>query len=221
MTTIYAADSRERRIARVQLDADCVRINPTKPYTYASGIKSPIYCDNRALLSYPDARDCIVDAYLSLIKEHKIEYDVLAGVATAGVPWGAIIGDRVKKPFIYIREKPKDHGRQNQIEGRFESGQRVLIIEDHISTGGSSVRAIQPVREAGGIVEFCLAISTYEMTEAEEAFRAANCNLYTATVFTAMVEEAKALEKLAAEHEEVVMDWKADPKGWAARHGFS
>ncbi len=220
MVMTYAADSRERRVARVQWGADCVRINLDTPYTYASRIKSPMYCDNRALLSYPNARDAIVNAYLELIKEHRIEYDVLAGVATAGIPWASILADRTKKPLIYIREKPKDHGRQNQIEGRFESGQRVLIIEDHISTGGSSVRAIQPVREAGGIVEACVAISTYEMEEATEAFREANCRLYTGTVFTAMVEEAKALEKLAAEHEAVVMDWKADPKGWATRHGF-
>lgn len=217
---MYGQNSTERRVARVQLETECVIIRPTQPYTYASGIKSPIYCDNRALLSYPTARDAIVNAYLSMIQEHGIKYDVLAGVATAGIPWGSIISDRVKKPFIYVREKPKGHGRENQIEGRFERGQRVLIIEDHISTGESSVRAIQPVRDAEGIVECCLAISSYEMKEAEEAFRTANCKLYTGTVFSAMVEEANVLGKIDAENQRVVMDWKADPKGWAARHGF-
>ncbi|MBI5002579.1 orotate phosphoribosyltransferase [Candidatus Woesearchaeota archaeon] len=220
MTTLYAAESRERRVARVQLEAACVIIRSTEPYTYASGIKSPIYCDNRALLSNVDAREAIVKVYLDMIQEHRIEYDVIAGIATAGIGWAGIIADRTRKPMIYIREKPKEHGRKNQIEGRFEQGQRVLIIEDHISTGGSSVRAIQPVREAGGIVEACLAISTYEMAEAEQAFREANCSLYTGTVFTAMVEEARALEKIAADHEAIVMDWKADPKGWGKKHGF-
>lgn len=220
MTTLYKTESRERSVARVQLETNCVVIRPDQPYTYASGIKSPIYCDNRALLSYPDARDAIVNAYLELIKEHGIEYDVLAGVATAGMPWGMIIAYKERKSFIYIREKPKAHGKKNQIEGRFERDQRVLIIEDHISTGGSSVRAIEPVRNAGGIVDYCLAISTYEMREAEEAFRNANCQLHTGTVFTAMVEEAKALEKLVEKHEAIVMDWKADPQGWGKRHGF-
>lgn len=210
----------EAYVARILLETEAVMIRPTQPFTYASGIRSPIYCDNRALLSYSDARETIVNAYLDMIKQHGIKYDVLAGVATAGIPWASILADRTQKPLIYIREKPKDHGRRNQIEGRFEPGQKVLIIEDHISTGGSSVRAIQSVREAGGIVEVCLAISSYEMAEAEEAFRDANCTLYTGTVFTAMVQEARALERITVEQEAVVMDWKTDPKGWAKKHGF-
>ncbi|MBI5072966.1 orotate phosphoribosyltransferase [Candidatus Woesearchaeota archaeon] len=211
---------RQQEIARILLEKHAVIINPIKPFTYASGMKSPIYCDNRALLSYPDARDKIVDAMLHIIAQKVQDFDIIAGVATAGIPWASIIADRLEKPLIYVRAKPKEHGRENQIEGRFERGQRVLIIEDHISTGGSSVRAIHPVRDAGGIVECCLAISSYEMAEAEEAFRNANCRLYTGTVFSAIGEEATALGRITEDQKRIVLDWKTDPKGWAKKYGF-
>lgn len=218
MTTIYAPDSRERRVAGILLTTESIMIRPDAPFTYASKKKGPIYCDNRRLLSFPEERIKIVQGYLDIIQEQKIEYDVLGGIATAGIAWAAILSHITGKPMIYIRAKAKEHGKENQVEGKLEMGQRVLLIEDHITTGGSSTSTIQPIQDLGGIVECCLAISSYENTLA--AFHDANCQLYTQTVLQAILEEAIALQKITEEQKKVVLDWKADPAGWAARHGF-
>lgn len=220
MGAVNAQENRERKIAAVQLETECVLIRPEAPFTYTSGLKGPIYCDNRGLLSFPHARNMVIEAYLALIAENNIQYDVLGGVATAGIPWASILADRIGKPLIYIREKAKVHGRQNQIEGRLEKGQRVLIIEDHISTGGSSIKAINAVKEAGGIVEYCLAISTHEMQKAEEAFREVNCKLRTATRFTVTLKEAITQQKIQKEQEAIVIDWNKNPENWGEKYGF-
>ncbi len=211
---------REREIAQIQLQTACVLIKPTNPFTYASGMKGPIYCDNRALLSYPEARDKIVDMFLYFLAQEVQTFDVIAGVATAGIPWASILADRLEKPLIYVRDKPKEHGRQNQIEGKLEKEQKVVIIEDHISTGGSSLKAIEAVRNAGGIVKQCIAISTWEMQQAKEAFQVTDCQLWTGTRFTALVEEAIASGKISQEEHKRMMDWKEDQKGWAKKYGF-
>jgi orotate phosphoribosyltransferase len=205
---------REREIAQIQLQTACVLINPTNPFTYASGMKSPMYCDNRALLSYPEARDKIVDMFLYFLAQKVQNFDVIAGVATAGIPWASMLADRLEKPLIYVRDKPKEHGRQNQIEGKFEKEQKIVIIEDHISTGESSLKAIEAVRNAGAIVEHCIAISSWEMQQAAEAFQAAACQLWTGTRFTALVEEAIASGKVSQEEHKRMMDWKEDQKSW-------
>ena len=210
----------EAYIAQVLLETEAVMIRPTQPFTYASGMKSPIYCDNRRVLSFPDKRQIVVHRFLETIEREGITYDVIAGVATAGIPWASIIADRLNAPLIYVRDKAKGHGKENQIEGKLEPGQRALIIEDHISTGGSSIKAVQAVRNAGGIVEYCLAITTYEMSSAQEAFEAAQCKLRTQTRLQDLVREAVALEKIGKDQTGIIEDWKADTKGWGKKHGF-
>lgn len=211
---------REQEIARLLLEKNVVVINAKKPFTYASGMKSPIYCDNRMLLSYPNARDKIIDTMIKIIVQQATKFDIIAGVATAGIPWASIIADRLEKPLVYIRSAEKEHGKQNQIEGKIEATQRVLIIEDLVSTGGSSLKAVQAVREAGGIVEHCIAVFTYEMKKATQAFEDAKCKVFTTTTFTTLIKEAAVLKKITKEEEEMVLDWNTDPENWTKKHGL-
>ena len=213
-------EQRQQEIAKILLEKEAVIISPTKPFTYTSSMKSPIYCDNRALLSFQDARDKIIDAMLHIIGQKVQDFDIIAGVATAGIPWASILADRLEKPLIYVRAKPKEHGRENMIEGKLENGQKVLVIEDLISTGGSSLKAIEAVEQAGGRVEYCIAVFTYEMKKAKEAFARNNCSLLTTTKFSTLVQQATAMRKITQEQEEVMLQWNQDPEKWAAKHGF-
>lgn len=210
----------EEEIARILLASNAVTLRPQKPYKYASGILSPIYCDNRLLISLPEERRMIVDAFLDLIKESKAEFEVVAGTATAGIPHAAWISDRLGKPMIYIRQDAKDHGKQNSIEGSLRKGERVIVIEDLISTGGSSVNAVKGVRSAGGIVDSCFAIFTYEMKKAKESFRDARCKVYPLTTFSTLVKIAAQKGYISSEDEKTVLEWNADPEGWGRNMGF-
>lgn len=210
----------EQEIAQLLLEKKAVIINPKKPFTYTSGMKSPIYCDNRILLSYPDVRDKIVDAMIKIIAQHEATFDVIAGVATAGIPWASIIADRLEKPLVYVRSAAKEHGKQNQIEGKIETNQKVLVIEDLISTGGSSLKAVQAVREAGGIVDCCIAVFTYEMKKANNAFGNEKCTIFTTTTFTTLVKEATILKNITKEEEKTVLEWNTDPENWAKKQGL-
>ena len=211
---------KEQEIARILLEKKAVIINPKKPFIYTSGMKSPIYCDNRALLSYPEARDKIVDVMIQLIEQQGEDFDTIAGVATAGIPWASIIADRLKKPLIYVRNKPKEHGKQNQIEGKIESDTRVLVIEDLISTGGSSLNAVQAVRATGAHVKCCIAVFTYELEKAVQTFKDTQCQVFTTTTFTTLVKEATILKKITKEEERIVLEWKTNPETWGKKQGF-
>jgi len=146
-------------VAKILLEIKAVTLNAEKPYRYASGIFSPIYCDNRLLISDVAKREKIIDYFVQTIKDNKLQFDVVAGVATAGIPHASWIADKLKKPMVYVRSSAKEHGKHNQIEGRLEKGQKVLIVEDLISTGGSTLDAVSAVRDAGGVVTHSLAIS--------------------------------------------------------------
>lgn len=211
---------RQQEIARILLEKEAVIINATSPFTYASGIKSPIYCDNRLLLSFPEARDKIIDAMLHIIAQEVQNFDIIAGVATAGIPWASIIADRLEKPLIYIRVKAKEHGRENLIEGGIENGQRVLIIEDLISTGGSSLKAVEAVKETGAMVEYCVAVFSYEMKKAEKGFADAQCKLHTTTKFSQLVKEATIMKRISEQEESIVLEWNQDPENWGEKYGF-
>ncbi len=174
---------REVEIAKILLESKAVTLRPEKPYRYASGILSPIYCDNRVLISLPEKRKIIIDSFIDLIKSSKIEFDVVAGTATAGIPHAAWIAHKLDKPMIYIRQKTKGHGKENSIEGILTKKDRTIIIEDLISTGGSSVGAVKAVKAKGGIVDACFAIFTYEMKKAKESFREVKCKVHTLTNF--------------------------------------
>ena len=174
------------------LKIGAVKLSPNDPFTWASGKKSPIYCDNRLTLSYPEVRRLICQSFVDKIKENFKDVEVIAGVATGGIAHGALVAEALGLPMIYVRDKPKGHGRMNLIEGHLEAGKRVVVIEDLISTGGSSLKAIDGIRESGGNVLGLLAIFTYGFEAAIKAFEAANCPFDTLTNFKSLLEELKA-----------------------------
>jgi orotate phosphoribosyltransferase len=174
------------------LKIGAVKLSPNDPFTWASGKKSPIYCDNRLTLSYPEVRRLICQSFVDKIKENFKDVEVIAGVATGGIAHGALVAEALGLPMIYVRDKPKGHGRMNLIEGHLEAGKRVVVIEDLISTGGSSLKAVDGIRESGGNVLGLLAIFTYGFEAAIKAFEAANCPFDTLTNFKSLLEELKA-----------------------------
>ncbi|MEK6854129.1 MAG: orotate phosphoribosyltransferase, partial [Nanoarchaeota archaeon] len=180
----------EAKVAELLLRAGAIILRPQQPFKFASGILSPIYCDNRLLLSKPPERKAITNFYVKKIKKDALEADVIAGIATASIPWAALVAENIKKPMIYIRKEQKDHGRENLIEGGLEPGQKVLVIEDLVSTGGTSLASVAAARKEGAVVESCLAIFTYEMEIAKKGFEEANCQLLTLSNFTILVKVA-------------------------------
>ena len=208
-----------QEVAEKLLQINAVKLSPQNPFTWASGIKSPIYCDNRITLYYPSVRDRIIDAFVEKSTQFGA-FDMVAGVATAGIPHGALMADRLKKPFIYIREKAKSHGRQNQIEGMPHGdteGLKVLIIEDLISTGGSSLKAVEAVREAGMQVVGVLAIFTYGFEKAVSMFREANCPFDTLSNYDILIAQAIENEYIKPEEMETLKAWRLSPETWGIK----
>lgn len=204
----------DEEISTILLKRKAVTLSANDPFTWASGIKSPIYTDNRILLSYPDDRKAIINGYLELIKELDYEFDVIAGVATSGIPWASWVAEKLNKPMIYVRAKKKDHGKENLIEGRLENGKKVLVVEDLISTGSSSVSVVQAIRDAGGIVDNCVGIFTYGLEKASAAFSNADCKLVTLTSFSSLVEVASKTGYVTEDEKDKVLSWSKDPVSW-------
>lgn len=200
-------------VAEKLLQINAVKLNPQNPFTWASGIKSPIYCDNRLVLSFPAVRTFVIQAFVDKAAQFE-PFDIIAGVATAGIPHGALLADRLEKPFIYVREKAKSHGRQNQIEGNIFEGARVLLIEDLISTGGSSLKAVETLREAGCDVVGVLAIFSYGFQKAADVFQAANCPFDTLSNYNVLVEKAIAMQYISPDDLENLENWRVSPKVW-------
>lgn len=200
-------------IARRLLQIKAIRLNPQNPFTWASGIQSPIYCDNRITLSYPEVRNFIKKSFAESSLEFGT-FDLIAGVATAGIPHGALLADALNKPFIYIRSKPKEHGRKNQIEGFLPENSSALVIEDLISTGGSSLRAVETLRELGCEVKGVLAIFTYELETARKAFESANCRLLTLSNFSTLIQEALESGHIDRDSIKVLLNWRENPHLW-------
>lgn len=203
------------RIARRLLEAGAVKLQPQNPFTWASGLRSPIYCDNRVLLSYPAIRTEVIDGLAELAAGFDDVYGV-AGVATAGIPHGALLADRLGLPFVYIRSKAKEHGRQNQIEGRVEPGKRYLVVEDLISTGGSSLKAIDALRDAGGDIAGAVAIFSYGFPAAGRAFEQAYVKLQTISTYPTLLEEAVATGAISDDEATTLSSWREDPRSWSA-----
>lgn len=212
--------SREEMIANILLEIGAVTLNTKEPYRYTSGILSPIYCDNRLLISYPEKRKHVIQAFLDVIDENSIDYDVIAGTATAGIPHAAWVADRLNAPMIYIRSKAKEHGKKSRIEGLLEADAHTVIIEDLISTGGSSVSAGEAVREEGGVVGHCVAIFTYQMKKAEDRFAESKIQLHTLTNFATLVKVASEHNYIEAEDAEKILAWNKDPEGWGKTMGY-
>ncbi len=203
-----------REVAEYLLEIKAVVLNAVEPFTWASGLKSPIYCDNRKTLSYPKVRTYIKSAFADTISEEFKNCDVIAGVATAGIPHGALVADVLNKPFVYVRDKPKGHGLTNQIEGKLEKGQRVVLIEDLISTGGSSLKAVDALRDAGAEVLGLGAIFTYGFDKSIKTFEQAGCKFFTLSDYPTLLEIALRLDYIKPADKETLLNWYQNPEGW-------
>lgn len=200
-----------REIAEALLRIEAVSLRPHQPFTWASGIRSPIYCDNRLTMSYPDIRNKIADGFVDLIKANYPDAEVIAGTATAGIPHAAWVAQKLNLPMIYIRDKVKGHGKENLIEGSLKKGQKVIVIEDLISTGGSSLKAAMAVGNAGGEVSAVLAIFTYQLDKAQAAFEGENIPLHTLTNYSSLLDVAVSLGKIQQEDIALLQSWRENP----------
>lgn len=204
----------EKAIAEKLLQIEAVKLRPEQPFTWASGWKSPIYCDNRKVLSFPYIRDYIKSELCNVIFEEFPEADLVAGVATAGIAWGAMAADQLKLPFIYVRPKPKEHGLGNQIEGHFEPGMKTIVVEDLVSTGKSSLQVVEALRQAGAEVVGMVSIFNYGFDVAAEAFEAAGVKLRSLTNYQQMIGLAMEKGSVPATMEPVLLEWQKDPANW-------
>ena len=208
--------TKAKEIASSLLAIGAVHLRPDQPFTWTSGIKSPIYCDNRITMSYPSVRRQIAQAFAELIREKYPEAQVVAGTATAGIPHAAWVAELLDLPMIYVRDKAKGHGRQNQIEGALAVGQKVVVIEDLISTGGSSLKAAQAVQAEGGEVLGVAAIFSYQFPDAVALFADAGIPCTTISHYTALLEAAREQGTITAEQETLLGEWRKAPKTFFA-----
>lgn len=197
-----------KEIAKALLDIEAVSLSPNDLYTWSSGIKSPIYCDNRVTLGYPLVRNAIRDGLARLINEHFSEVEIVSGTATAGIPHAAFISEKMELPMNYVRSKSKSHGKQNQIEGAKSEGKKVVVIEDLISTGGSSVTAVEALKEAGADVLGVVAIFTYGLNKAEVTFKEAEIPFYTLSNYNELIEVAREEGKISEDDIQTLVDWR-------------
>ncbi|MEI2394798.1 orotate phosphoribosyltransferase [Paenibacillus phytohabitans] len=204
-------ENKSEQVARYLLEIGAVALRPQEPFTWTSGIKSPIYCDNRLTLSFPVVRNYIAEAFAELIRSSYPDAEVIAGTATAGIPHAAWVADKLGLPMAYIRDKAKGHGKQNQIEGLIAPGQKVIVIEDLISTGGSSIKAAQAVQEAGGVPLAVLAIFSYELDRAVDAFAAADIPLQSLSNYSTLIDVALAQGTIADSDVALLQSWRKDP----------
>lgn len=207
--------SEDRKVARYLLEIEAVQLRPEKPFTWASGWKSPIYTDNRKILSYPEIREKICERMIKVIGENFAEADVIAGVATGAIAYGAIIAHILNKPFVYIRPKPKTHGTEAQIEGRLPENASVVIIEDLISTGQSSLSAANVLQKEGATIVGMVAIFSYNFSTARRGFENANIELRTLTDYETLIDEALAIDYIKESDVEMLKEWRFSPETWS------
>ncbi|MEI7734628.1 MAG: orotate phosphoribosyltransferase [Ferruginibacter sp.] len=205
----------EKAVAEKLLQINAIKLSPQEPFTWASGWKSPIYCDNRKVLSFPYVRDFVKSEMCSVIFEKFPEADILAGVATAGIAWGAMAADQLKLPYVYVRPKPKEHGLGNQIEGNLEKGQKVVVIEDLISTGKSSLQVCDVLKAAGVEIIGMVSIFNYGFTVADKAFEAAGVPFTSLTNYPTLIELAIEKGIVTADQQKTLLNWSADPANWS------
>lgn len=204
----------EKAVAEKLLQINAIKLNLDQPFTWASGWKSPIYCDNRRVLSFPFIREFIKSEMCNVLFDEFPDAELLAGVATAGIAWGALAADQLKLPYIYVRPKPKEHGLGNQIEGYFEPGKKVVVIEDLVSTGKSSLQVVDVLQNAGLEVAGMVSIFTYGFPQAETAFSSYNLKYKSLTNYPTLI--SLAIEKgiVSPDQTEVLLKWRDDPSNW-------
>ena len=204
----------KKNVASSLLKINAVKLSPEAPFTWASGWHSPIYCDNRKTLSYPEVRRQIYEEFASLIAEKYPEAELIAGVATGAIAHGVLVAEKMNKPFIYVRSAPKSHGLTNQVEGYYQKGQKVVVIEDLVSTGSSSLNAVEALRDAGCEVLGMVAIFTYGFPQATENFKNANVQLDTLTDYGTMIEMAVEQDYVKENQLDTLKQWRLQPETW-------
>lgn len=206
----------KKEIAEALLEIEAVSLQPENPFTWSSGLKSPIYCDNRLTLSYPDVRRKVAEGLKDLIVEHFPDAEMIAGTATAGIPHAAWVSELLVLPMSYVRSKAKGHGKGNQIEGKAHEGQKVVVVEDLISTGGSVIEAVHALREAGCEVLGVVSIFTYELQKGQQQLKTAGITAYSLTDFTTLAHLAEEKGLINKENLDSLAEWRKDPAGWGA-----
>ncbi|GAB4130635.1 MAG: orotate phosphoribosyltransferase [Raineya sp.] len=201
-------------IASYLLDIEAVKLRPQDPFKWASGWLSPIYCDNRLTLSFPDIRNYIKNAFLDFIKTHYPQVELIAGVATAGIPQAALVADALHLPFAYVRAEAKKHGLSNQVEGKVQKGQKIVVIEDLVSTGGSSLKAVQALRNQETDVLALLSIMTYNLEKAQQSFAQANLPFHSLCNYYQILREAVKRDLITEEAMASLQEWRKSPENW-------
>lgn len=208
------------KVAKILLGINAITLNPQKPYKYVSGILSPIYTDCRLLISFPKERREIIKYYLDAIKNSKISIDVVAGTATAGIPWTSWIADALNQPMIYVRSEQKKHGKRNQIEGLIKKGQRVAVIEDLVSTGKSSIETVNAIRNSGFTASYIFSVMTYRIKKAEINFKKNKIKLVSLTDFKTVTNIAYKKNYIDKKDQKIILEWVKDPASWGKKMGF-
>ena len=203
-----------KKTAELLLQIKAIKLNPSEPFTWASGWKSPIYCDNRVTLSFPSVRVFLKEEIAKIVEQQYGKPDVIAGVATGAIAIGVLVAQELGVPFVYVRPEPKKHGRKNQIEGYLEGGQNVVVIEDLISTGKSSLNAVEALKKEGAVVKGMVAIFSYEFDVATENFENSNVNLTTLSNYTHLLEQAVDSKYISDTELDTLQDWRQDPGNW-------
>lgn len=210
-----------QKVAQALINIGAVGFNPEEPVTFKSGIVSPVYVDNRKLPYHPEEWKVILEGFKDLIEKESLDLDIVAGVEAAGIPHSAALGFILEKPSVFIRKTAKDHGTKKLVEGGVVLGKNVILLEDLVSTGGSSLKAVEALRDEGAKVSDCLVIVSYDFKESKENFNNAHVNLHTLTTFPIILEEAEKLEILTAEQVSKVKDWFTDPYNWHKKHNLA
>lgn len=214
---ITKLDQLPATIAGNLLEIGAVSLRPQQPFTWTSGIISPIYCDNRLTMSFPAVRETIAEGFAAVIREQFPDCEAVAGIATGGIPHAAWVAQKLNLPMLYVRDKAKGHGKTNQIEGQYTPGQKVVLIEDLISTGGSSLKAAVAVRDAGCVVQGVIAIFTYQFAHAAEAFQAENIPLHTLSNYSALLQEALRRGTIREDEVDLLQSWRENPQAFGAQ----
>ena len=209
-----------QQLAKISLEIGAIKINPKNPFTWASGYQMPLYNDNRMLLGNASHRTLIAEGMQAIIQKENVRVDTVAGVATAGIPHATSLANLIQLPLIYVRSSPKEHGMKNQVEGILKPGQAVVVVEDLISTGGSALKAVDTVREAGGVVEHCFGIFGYGFPEAKERFEKSQCLLHTLLDLDSLLQLAVKEGRISPEEKQVVDIWRKSPFDWGKQQGF-
>lgn len=210
----------QKEIAKALLEIGAVGFKPKEPLTFKMGMIAPVYVDNRIFPAHPEKFKLVINGFENLIKENDLNFDMVAGIAVGGIPYSAVLGYQIGRPSIFVRKESKGYGKNKRVEGGDVNGKKILLIEDLVSTGSSSLSGVQALREEGAAVNDCVIIVSYDFPESKVNFEKENVKLHTLTNFPSIFQQAVEMKKITEEEKKVVEDWYSDPWGWAGRHGF-